>query len=263
VGTGFSRPITRPQEVCVASVAWEAHPRWRLVALANRDEYHARPAAPLAPWDDGSGVIAGRDLQSGGTWLGVTGRRFALVTNFRVPGFPQPDRPSRGGLVTSLLTGAADPATVAIARYNPFNLAVADAHGARILTNHPAETRALLAPGIHGLSNGPHTGIWPKTRQLNADLAQWLADDPGDPEPLFAALARETPMGDLTADWDPHGPTPEPRLSPVFIRNEAYGTRCSTIVLIDRAGTGHIVERRFDAQGTATGETALHFDWIA
>jgi uncharacterized protein with NRDE domain len=255
--------------MCVASVAIAAHPRWQLVVIGNRDEHHARAAAPLARWPDvdGPGIIAGRDLVSGGTWLGVTETvsghpgRMVLVTNFRVPGYPQPHRPSRGGLVTSLLTGADTPDSVAIAAYNPFNLVYADHNGARLLANHPAEERLHLTPGIHGLSNSPHTTLWPKARQLNEALAAWLDEGNADPAPLLAALTSETPAGQPEAEWNPHGPDPEPRLSPVFIRNETYGTRCSSVILVDHQGHGRFIERRFDPTGAITGETELAFAW--
>jgi uncharacterized protein with NRDE domain len=93
--------------MCIAAFAWRAHPRWLLIAAANRDEYHARPAASLARWPDADHVLAGWDLQSGGTWLGVSEQgRFALVTNVRGYGLPDVDRASRGALVSDLLTGA-------------------------------------------------------------------------------------------------------------------------------------------------------------
>src|SRR5579864_7075567 len=111
--------------MCVAAFAWQAHPRWLLVAIGNRDEFHERPAAPLARWGDG-GIVAGRDLLSGGTWLGVSeAGRFGLVTNLRGHGGPEPDRASRGALVTDLLVGHghyADPATAPLQDFNPFNL---------------------------------------------------------------------------------------------------------------------------------------------
>lgn len=81
--------------MCVAAIAWAAHPRWRLVAIGNRDEFHARPAAPLARWDNG--IVAGRDLEAGGTWLGVSPGRFALVTNYRVDGYPKATSPRARG----------------------------------------------------------------------------------------------------------------------------------------------------------------------
>ena len=248
--------------MCVAAIAWDAHPRWRLVAIGNRDEFHARPAAPLAAWDDGSGILAGRDLQGGGTWLGVsTAGRFTLVTNFRVPGYPQPGRPSRGGLVTDLLTGAVRAEDVAIPAFNPFNLFVVEGGAARVLTNHPRELRQPLAPGVHGLSNGAFEGSWPKTRQLNAALKGWLGGPAEDFAPLLAALRAETPHPTDASDDAPSGSQPEARYAPVFIRDPIYGTRCSTVVAVDRVGRGAIVERRYAPDGSATGETALKFAW--
>ncbi|WP_421847906.1 NRDE family protein [Novosphingobium sp.] len=232
--------------MCVAAAAFRAHPRWRLVVIGNRDEFHERPTAPLAEWE--TGVIAGRDLQAGGTWLGVNAEgRFALVTNLRVDGYPMPHLASRGGLVTDWLAGhePAAPETM-----NPFNLFMADAEGAAHLTNHPEAHRIRLAPGIHGLSNGPHELPWAKTHALEAALASWLEGEGTNHAPLFAALADRTELP---------GPGPEPRFSPVFIRNPLYGTRCSTVVTIAADGTARIIERRFDAEGRMTGETDLAF----
>jgi uncharacterized protein with NRDE domain len=239
--------------MCVAAIAWNAHPRWRLIAIGNRDEFHERPTAPLAEWEDGSGIIAGRDLRAGGTWLGVTGAgRFALVTNFRVPGYPKPGLASRGGLITDWLTGRPLGDTAAM---NPFNLCLADAETAQVLTNHPEPERHDLGSGVHGLSNGAFARPWPKTRQLCAALGDWLANDAADPEPLFAALRSETPLAPQAADED----GPELAYSSVFIRNQTYGTRCSTVVMIDRAGTGMIEERSFDPYGRANGLKMIAF----
>ena len=232
--------------MCVAAAAFRAHPRWRLVVIGNRDEFHARPTAPLARWP--SGVIAGRDLQAGGTWLGVNeAGRFALVTNLRVDGYPLPHLASRGALVTDWLAGAepAAPETM-----NPFNLFMADAHTASHLTNHPGVRRLPLAPGIHGLSNGPYEAPWAKTRALETALHAWLEAGVDDPEPLFAALADRSELP---------GAGPEARFSPVFIRNDIYGTRCSTVLLIAADGAAQIIERRFDAECQADGETAIAF----
>jgi uncharacterized protein with NRDE domain len=241
--------------MCVASIAWDAHPHWLLVAIGNRDEFHERPSAPLAAWDDGSGIIAGRDLQGGGTWLGVSGAgRFALVTNFRVPEGPQPGRPTRGALVTDLLTGRRPART---AEMNAFNLFYADRSGASFLSNHPEELALPLEPGIHGLSNGGFENVWPKTRQLNTALANWLAGDADDVAKLLHALYDEQAY---PAERPPES-GPEPSYSPVFIRNPVYGTRCSTVLTIARSGVGSIIERRFDALGNDAGETALDFRW--
>ena len=251
--------------MCVAAVAWAAHPRWRLVAIGNRDEFHARPASPLARWEGPGGIIAGRDLQSGGTWLGVsqTGR-FALVTNLRGHGMPDPDMASRGALVTDQLAGAGsygDPATAALKDFNPFNLIVADARDARFLSNRPEDIRTALAHGIYGLSNGMLDEPWPKTLQLKAALLDWLAAGDGRFEPLFEALASETRSDIGIHPAQPSEISQEAAETPVFIRHRVYGTRCSTVVAIAQDGAGRIVERRFDAGGAPAGETAFDFLW--
>ena len=179
--------------MCVAALAWQAHPAWHLVAIGNRDEYHARPAAPLARWPNG--ILAGQDLKSGGTWLGVSPGRFALVTNLRGYDLPDPDKASRGALVTDQLTGTgpySDPATTPLGDFNPFNLIVADGQAAHFLCNRPGEIRTALPHGIYGLSNGALDEPWPKTLQLKAALTDWLHVGSADPAPLFAALASES-----------------------------------------------------------------------
>jgi uncharacterized protein with NRDE domain len=249
--------------MCVAAFAWQAHPRWRLVAIGNRDEYHARPAAPLARWDEG--IVAGRDLQSGGTWLGISGAgRFALVTNLRGYGERAPDKVSRGALVTDLLTGNgpyADPAAAPLMDFNPFNLILADADHAHFLSNRPGDIRTALAHGIYGLSNGTLDEPWPKTLQLKAALLDWLNGEAGDFAPLFAALANDRLADIGVPPREPSDIPLEAPETPVFIRGTIYGTRCSTIVAIDREGAGTIVERRFSPASETTGETSIGFHW--
>lgn len=232
--------------MCVAAIAWAAHPRWRMVAIGNRDEFHGRPTAPLAEWDNG--ILAGRDLEAGGTWLGVhPAGSFALVTNLRTPGYPRPELASRGALVTDALLG--QPPEPVPAR-NPFNLWFADGKRLRFASNLPEWEEHDLQPGIHGLSNGARGDRWFKTARLEEALAVWLEQDQS-PEHLFNALRDETPQ---SLD-------PEDAFSPVFIANPTYGTRCSTVVLVDRAGKGRIFERSYDAGAALTGEVALDFAW--
>lgn len=249
--------------MCVAAVAWAAHPAYRLVAIGNRDEYHERPTAPLARWP--GGVIAGQDLRGGGTWLGVSqAGRFALVTNLRGYDLPDPGKASRGALVTDQLTGQGpygDPATVPLDAFNPFNLIAADSDAAHFLSNRPRQIRTALPRGIYGLSNGALDEPWPKTLQLKAALTDWLNAGQAGTDALFAALACET-----RADIGLHTATPSdvpleaPETAP-FIRDPVYGTRCSTVVVIDQSGAGMIAERRFDADGRAAGETVIRFAW--
>jgi len=236
--------------MCVAAIAWTAHPRWRLVAIGNRDEFHERPTAPLHRW--AGGMIAGRDEQAGGTWLGVADNgRFGLVTNYRVDGYPLPHLASRGELVTNWLTGQPLGDTAGM---NPFNLFLAGPDGAEYVTNHPASRREALPPGIHGLSNGLFARPWSKTRKLESALADWLSRDAAAEE-LFTPLADRT-LADVP---QPDGPSPD--FSGVFIANPVYGTRCSTVIAVNHAGQGVITERRFGVDGMETGRSTLQFHW--
>jgi uncharacterized protein with NRDE domain len=251
--------------MCILALAWQAHPRWHLVIAGNRDELHARPAAPLARWSKPEHVIAGQDLKSGGTWMGISEQgRFAVVTNLRGYGDPQPDRVSRGALVADVLAGAgryADPAKAQLADFNPFNLILADRDQAQFVSNRPHDIRTTLAPGVYGLSNGPFDEPWPKTMQLKAFLLNWIVEEAHHPEQLFDGLRREElPDVGLPPETPSDAPF-EPRLSPIFIRNPVYGTRCSTVVAVDVAGEGVIIERRFAPDGEPAGETALSFRW--
>lgn len=250
--------------MCLIAFAWNAHPRWRLLLAGNRDELHARPSAPLARWDDAP-VIAGRDLEAGGTWLGVSpGGRCGVVTNVRDPGAPQAGL-SRGWLVTDWLRGEAD--AVAHARllgaraadYRPFNLLTFDTQAAFYLGNRGGPRQQAVTPGVHGLSNADFNTPWPKTRRLMARLQAWLDADDERFEPLFDALADEQPAPDVELPDTGIGRERERRLSAAFVRGTDYGTRASTVVAIDRTGHGRIVERRFGPAGRADGQTAV--DW--
>ena len=243
--------------MCVLALAWRAHPRWQLVVAGNRDEYHARPAAPLARWDDMPDILAGRDLQSGGTWLGVSEQgRFTVVTNLRGYGLPEEGRPSRGALVTDLLHGA-NPDTVAIDAYNPVNLIQIAGDQARFLSNRPEPIRTSLSSGLYGLSNGTLDEPWPKTLRLKSILLDWLTVDADNPELLLDGL-REEILPDIGLDPTAPSDVPqEPNHSPIFIRNAVYGTRCSSVVAIDRDGRGVFVERRFNAEAKVEGQTKL------
>ncbi|MEO6926532.1 MAG: NRDE family protein, partial [Rhodanobacter sp.] len=188
--------------MCLIAFAWNAHPRWRLVLAGNRDESHARPSAALARWS-GSPVIGGRDLEAGGTWLGVTdGGRCSVVTNVRDPHDPQRGA-SRGLLVTDYLTGELDAAAhgrqllASAVDYRPFNLLTFDVRDAFYLGNRPEPHLQAVQPGVHGLSNADFNTPWPKTRVLMQRVQTWIdVGDETDFAPLFDALADEEVAAD-------------------------------------------------------------------
>lgn len=270
--------VSHHPAMCLIALAWQCHPRYPLILATNRDEFHDRPAEPFAPWRDAPDVVGGRDGLHGGSWLALRGRRLAAVTNVRRPG----DREgrSRGELVADFARGSASAldALQALAddapRYRPFNLLVHDGELLAFATNMPrvpgegedGRSFALrtLAPGFHGISNGPLDAPWPKTERMIAQLEGWL-DSPGpraatpDLEPLFAALADTSAAHDDALPDTGVGIHMERFLSPAFIRSERYGTRASTIVLV---GEDHarVVERRFAPDGACAGESHWRSD---
>ena len=247
-------------------VALGAHPRYPLVVAANRDEFHARAAAPAAwgqapPFVD---IVAGRDLAAGGTWFGVhrTGR-WALVTNVREGGNSDPAARSRGELVplalhASRLDDAFAAIGAAVQRYNGFNLLAGDASGALWMSNR-ADGMRRLPTGLHGLSNALLDTPWPKLVRTRDRMAAWAATGGRDVAPLFATLADVTPAPDhlLPATGVPL--ERERMLSSSFIVSANYGTRCSTVFTIDRDGNARFHERSFDSAGATTGEAIESF----
>jgi len=252
--------------VCLLVLAWRAHPRYRLVVAANRDEFHARPAAALAPWPDIAGVVGGRDLQAGGAWFAVgPADRLGIVTNFREFGRQRRSAPSRGGLIPSYLAGNRPPADFLQSLeadapgYSGFNLLLADRDSLWYASNRADQFARELPPGIYGLSNEFLDTPWPKVVRVRARFEALLQSESADPDrmaaDLFAMLAdRETappesvPPGDLTPEW-------ARKLSAPFVLDAGYGTRCSTVLTVSDQGTSRIIERRFDSEGAQTGQS--------
>ena len=165
--------------MCVVALALDCHPRWRLVLAANRDEFHARETAPLARWNDAPQVIAGRDLQAGGSWLGVSNDgRLAVLTNIRTGTLPDPAKASRGALVADWLVAGVAPEDDALSGYNPCNLLLVGAEDAALYANHPVSSRTPLDRGLHSLSNGHASEPWPRRRAAEGALSLWLQSGP-------------------------------------------------------------------------------------
>lgn len=258
--------------MCLVLFALDAHPRHRLLVAANRDEHFARPTAPAAFWDDAPGVLAGRDLDRGGTWLGV-GRdgRFAAVTNYRgAP--PVPGGPSRGALAAEYLRGTLSPAAFIealssrAASYQGFSLLLGDAQSMRYFSNRLPEAPAggvEVGAGIHGLSNHLLDTPWPKVVRGRRALADALSLDPDAREQrLLEALSDRAPPPD--ADLATMGAPLafERALAAPFIHapERDYGTRCSTLLSIDRDGRACFVEHTWDRTGRPAGSVRHAFE---
>jgi uncharacterized protein with NRDE domain len=247
--------------VCVLFAAIGVHPGHALVLAGNRDEAHARPTAPLARWPDAPGVVAGRDLTAGGTWLGVTDTgRWATVTNVRDPAAVRTDARSRGALVADFLRGTDTPAAyarlvqAAHGTYNGFNLLVGIGAEAWFASSRrPAAER--LAPGVYGLSNDTLDTPWPKLTRGRDAFAAALRAGPTDPVDLLAFLHDETPAPDADLPETGVGIGLERVLSPLFIRGARYGTRASTALMISDTGAIQIAEQTWGPDG-ARGPSA-------
>jgi uncharacterized protein with NRDE domain len=251
--------------MCLILLAWQAHPDYPLVVAANRDEFHARPSAPAAFWDDRPAILGGRDLEAMGTWLGVTrGGKFAAVTNYRDPrDMAAPSSASRGSLVSSYLENG-DAAAEFVSNvdksgdaYRGFNLLAAD-HSELWWTSNRGNGARQLAPGVYGLSNHLLDTAWPKVERGKRALRDALRDEPAI-ETLFELIAPTDAADDAELPDTGVGLERERMLSAMRIVSPGYGTRCSTVLMQRRDGRVQFAERLFTPQGDATDTLRYEF----
>jgi uncharacterized protein with NRDE domain len=255
--------------MCLLVLAWRVHPDHPLIFAGNRDERHARASAPAGFWSDAPQLLAGRDLEVGGTWLGVTpGGRFAVVTNYR-EGLDPPKAPrSRGELPTQFLKGDARPDEYLRevqgrgGDYGAFSLICGDRDGLYWYSNRGGAP-AAVTPGVHGLSNHLLDTPWPKVTQSKARLALLVEEDALTSEALFRLLADRTPADATSLPDTGIGPELERQVSPAFVSNPLYGTRCSTLLMVHRDGSQDFAERRFDAAGSTLETRRFHLPGAA
>ena len=253
--------------MCLILFSFRAHRHFPLVVAANRDEHHNRPAAPAAFWDDQPDIYGGRDLEKGGTWMGLhADGRFAAITNYREgkPGAAAPR--SRGELVSGFLAGN-EPAegffhkaAANNALYNPYSMIAGDLRGLHFFSNRIDRAQAI-APGVHGLSNHLLDTPWTKVTAGREALNSTAEFD--DPDAIgaamFAMLANDRPAPDTELPDTGITPQREKELSPPFIRGEQYGTRTSTVFLVNESGEVFFHEKRFGPNGAPCGEDARAF----
>ena len=225
--------------MCLIVFNWQPQSDLPLQVWANRDEFMARPALATSLWPEAPTVLAGRDVQGGGTWMGVTTQgRFAALTNYRDPSMAAAAR-SRGVLAAEYLRG--DLSAAAFARkvqierglYGGFSLLLADAHELWCVGSHQAEPM-LVSPGWHGLSNAALDTPWPKLQQLLNGAQGLVQQQVDNPEQHLALLADTTPAHDDALPDSGVGLMMERLLSPICIRTPNYGTRNSTWLRVQR-----------------------------
>ena len=253
--------------MCLILFSYDQHPAYRLVLAANRDEFHDRPTGPASFWEEGNGILAGRDLKEGGTWMGITRRgRWAAVTNYRDLAIPRKkEAPSRGQLVTDFLRDDAAPAAFMgklagkADQYNGFNLLVGTPEEVAYLSNQEGRVR-ILKPGLYGLSNHLLDTDWPKVERGKRAMQQALKQETVAPEVLLEVLADSAlPPDDRLPDTGLDLER-ERKAGPIFISGAEYGTRSSTALLISRTGEVTFAERSFDGKEPALRRYAFALD---
>lgn len=249
--------------MCLILFAHRYHPDYPLVLAANRDEYYARPSASASFWPEAPRLLAGRDLVGGGSWLGITrAGRWGAITNYRHPAEFSRHGRSRGLLVRDYLLGDTPPLAfveelaAGADPYPGYNLLAGEGEELAWFSNRGGAPRRLPA-GIYGLSNHLLDTPWPKVAGGKRALAALLAAPSPDPEALFALLADSSPAADALLSDTGIGPERERQLSPRFIRTPGYGTRCSTVLLIDRERQVTFIERNFN--GTPLPQAQKHY----
>jgi uncharacterized protein with NRDE domain len=265
--------------MCLVALALDQSRRFPLVLAANRDEFFKRPAARLGWWSSGPGlpdILGGRDLEAGGTWLGLTTQgRLALITNVRDPGHKDPTAPSRGMIVPRWLAGDLTPDRfwmhTALSGHNGFNLIAADfQRGECFWASNFDASPMRLERGLYGLSNASLDTPWPKVTALKEHVRDAIdASDSVDAltTRLFDALADRSPAADAQLPSTGISREMEKALSSAFIRtpDASYGTRCTTLVVTERVNkrlVTHVLERTFSPSGgMALLRRSLLKDW--
>lgn len=247
--------------MCLILFAYNTYPGYRLILAANRDEFYARSTQQARFWTDHPTILGGRDLEQGGTWLGVTKRgRMAALTNYRDPAGTKQGARSRGLLVKDFLTSSLSVREYAAGihrakdQYNGFNLLMFDAGAMWYYSNYTGVLQQLTA-GIYGLSNHLLNTPWPKVQEGKHRFAESLLKNGRvNTDDLLAVLAEQTPATDeqlphtgLSYEW-------EKLLSARFIHGKTYGTRASTLLVLDCAGGIDFIERSFGSTGAEYGD---------
>jgi uncharacterized protein with NRDE domain len=255
--------------MCLLIFAHQMHPEYPLVIAANRDEFHARPTAASHFWPEHPELLAGKDLDQGGTWMGVTsGGRFAAITNYRDPSRTAPAPRSRGEIPLAYLSGEQNPRDFLddlgdrAGEYAGFNLLLGDGRTLWYLTNSlpPANRRAqCLEPGLYGLSNARLDTPWPKVELGKRRLRALLEDGEPDHEILLGVVSDQHLANPRELHRQGMDSGMEQLLSAQFIVTEAYGTRSSTSFWIESSGQGHWREQSYSAAGELQGVVQEHF----
>lgn len=247
--------------MCLITFAYNIHPEYSLILLANRDEFFQRPSQAVHRWPDAPQILAGRDLEQGGTWLGLNQNGlFATVTNHRNGRDKRDELRSRGDLTRHFLSGS-QPATDYLSilepkqqAYGAFNLLLGDETGLHYLSNRQQSTASVISPGVYGLSNAVLDTPWPKVQKVREGLQGLLAEQEPNREAMLALMQdrerapdENLPDTGISLEW-------ERMLSSCFIQSESYGTRAITLLMQKPDGSTYLREQTFDIEGNTESQ---------
>jgi uncharacterized protein with NRDE domain len=251
--------------MCLLLIAKKVHPDYKLVICANRDEFYERPSMPANFWNDHPKVLAGKDLKAGGTWLGINREgKLAAITNFRGGLKERNNAPTRGMLTADYLISNQNPVDYLkqiiqkANDYNGFNLVVGGVDNLYYLSNREGTIRKLENE-IYGLSDGVLDSNWPKVLESKAKFEEVIKKKFISTEDLFDILSDRSTAEDQLLPNTGIDMIIEKTLSAVFIKTEKYGTRCSTVITVDRNNKTLFIERTFNNISDGYTEVSYNF----
>ncbi len=238
--------------MCLIFLSYKQNKEYPLIILANRDEFYKRPTLPANYWQENTNILAGKDLEGGGTWMGITKNGYmAMLTNYRDIANIKPNAPTRGKLVSDYLQGEFNPKEYLLAlsktgnRYNGYSLIVGSFNDPWYYSNYGNKI-AQLGTGLYGLSNALLNSNWPKVETGKAALTPLLSQSSLDKEALFEAMANQQIANDNMLPKTGLSLEKERALSSRFINVEGYGTRCTTLIMVDKMGNVNFTERQYE-----------------
>lgn len=250
--------------MCLILLALQKHPTYKLIVAANRDEFYDRKTAAAAFWDDNPNILGGRDLEAGGTWLGMSrSGKISMITNYRDPKNINPAAPSRGHLVSDYLMNPETPANYLhqlesrAKRYNGFNLITGTPDELWYFSNY-REGLEKLTPRIYGLSNHLLETPWPKVKHGKNMISKVIAQ-PFSTADLFEVLYNSEISPDESLPDTGIGIERERALSSMFIKSPGYGTRCSTVILVNYENEVVFSERVYNLTSFSFTENSFTF----
>jgi len=251
--------------MCFIAFSYKQHSKYKLIFCANRDEFYNRKAVEMHFWPENDSILAGKDVQGGGTWLGITKKgKLAALTNFREQSTVSPTKPSRGQIVKKFLEQDyetkefIDYLKKSKSFYEGYNLIFGTIDKLYYFSNRSNGTLPI-SPGLYGLSNATLDTPWPKIKRGKALLAEAISKPDFSITELFNVLTDNHKVHDDMLPDTGISPVYEKELSPIFVNMEHYGTRSSTVILVDYDYNANVYEQRYDNKGKVKGNSQFCF----